>query len=298
MYDLHIHSNYSDGSDDYITILKKAKSLGLKYISITDHDNCKVYEKIADDDITKYYPGKLIPGVELQANILGFSIELLGYFVDYKIINQEVKKIYKSFDVINRIELERLYTRCVLLGMKFDSNILNKYNESKYYYATEFLHTEMKKNMYNKQFVPDEDSWEKESVFFKRHTSNINSPFYIDESDLIPSVENVINLIKKAGGLVFIPHIYQYEENANKILDELINKYEIDGIECYYPSFSNLQTEYLTKYCQTLNKYISGGTDYHGNNRPNISLGTGNGNSFITDKNIQIWIDKKMAEKY
>lgn len=298
MFDLHIHSNCSDGSDDYITILKKAEDLSLKYISITDHDNCKVYEEISKDDVKKYYSGVLIPGVELQASILGFSIELLGYFVDYKIINEQVKKVYKSFDEINKIELERLYNKCVSIGMKFETDILNEYSKSGYYYATEYLHDEMRKNIYNKQFVPDEESWQKESIFFKRHTSNINSPFYIDESDLIPCVEEVIRLIKKADGLVFIPHIYQYEENADKILNELINKYKIDGIECYYPSFSETQKQYLKEYCRNHNKYISGGTDYHGSNRQGISLGTGNGNEFITDKNIEIWINKKMAEKY
>ena len=297
MFDLHTHSNCSDGSDDYKTILKKAEDLKIKYLSITDHDNCKVYEQMENDDITKYYSGILIPGVEMQASILGFSIELLGYFVDYKIINEEIKNIYKSFDEINKIELERLFNRCVSIGMKFETDILKEYEKSGYYYATEYLHDEMRKNLYNKQFVPDEESWERESVFFKRHTSNINSPFYIDESDLIPSVSNVIKLIKKAGGLVFIPHIYQYEENADRILNELINNYEIDGIECYYPSFSEKQKQFLKDLCKTKNKYISGGTDYHGSNRPGISIGTGKGNSFITDKNIEIWINKKMAEK-
>ena len=297
MYDLHTHTNCSDGSDDYITVLKKAENLGLKYLSITDHDSCKAYEMMKNDDISKYFSGTLIPGCELQASILGFSIELLGYFVDYKIINEEVKKVYKSFDEINKIELERLYNKCVSIGMKFEADILNEYSKSGYYYATEYLHDEMKKNIYNKQFVPDEESWESESVFFKRHTSNINSQLYIDESDLIPSVEDIIKLIKKAGGLVFIPHIYQYEENANKILDELIHKYEIDGIECYYPSFSEEQKQYLKDYCKKHNKYISGGTDYHGSNRPNISLGTGNGNIFITDSDIEIWINKKIAER-
>lgn len=47
MIDLHIHSDFSDGSDNYIDILKNAERLGLKYISITDHDNCKVYEEIS-----------------------------------------------------------------------------------------------------------------------------------------------------------------------------------------------------------------------------------------------------------
>lgn len=293
MIDLHIHSNCSDGSDDYKEILIKAENLGLKYISITDHDNCIVYEKMEKDDISKYYSGKLIPGVELQAYILGFSIELLGYFVDYKIINEEVKKIYTSFEIINKKELERLYKKCIEVGMKFDADILNEYKNSGYYYATEYLHSEMKKNVYNKQFVPDEESWESEAIFFKRHTSNVNSIFYVDESDLIPSVKKVIELIKKAGGLVFIPHIYQYEENANRILEELINNYDIDGIECYYSSFTDEQIEYLKEYCKKHNKYMSGGTDYHGSNRPNIFLGTGMRNRFITDQNIENWIKKE-----
>jgi len=293
LLDLHIHSNYSDGTDNYVEILKKAEALKLNYISITDHDNCKVYEQIENDNITKYYSGKLITGVELQAYILGFSIELLGYFVDYKIINEEVKKLYKPFQEINEIELKRLYEKCIEVGMKFESDILNEYKNSGYYYATEYLHKEMKKNIDNKRFIPDEESWESESNFFKRHTSNVNSIFYIDESDLIPSVEKVIQVIKKAGGLVFIPHIYQYEENAHRILDELIQKYEIDGIECYYSTFSEEQTKYLKEYCKKNKKYISGGTDYHGLNRPNILLGKGKGNLKIEDKEIEKWIKSK-----
>lgn len=283
MIDLHIHSNCSDGSESYKTILKKAQELSLECISITDHDNCKVYEQIEKDDISKYYSGKLITGVELQAYILGFSIELLGYFVDYKIINKEVKKLYLPFEEINKSELERLYNKCIDVGMKFNENVLAKYNQNICYYATEYLHSEMKKNIDNKQFVPDDESWEKESVFFKRHTSNINSRLYIDESDLIPSAEKVIKLIKKAGGLVFIPHIYQYEENSMKILEELIKKYSIDGIECYYSTFSDEQTDYLLKYSKANNKFISGGSDYHGSNRPNIHMGIEMGNGMINN---------------
>ena len=292
MIDMHTHSNCSDGSDDYVTILKKAEELGLKYMSITDHDNCRVYEQMANDDIKKYYSGKLIPGVEMQAYILGFSIELLGYFVDYKVINEEVKKLYKPFEEINKAELERLYSKCKEVGMIFDDDILTKYKDSGYYYATEYLHQEMRKNIYNKQFVPDEESWERESIFFKRHTSNVNSKFYIDESDLVPSVQNVINVIRKAGGYVFIPHIYQYEENADRILDELIKNYDIDGIECYYSTFTGEQIEYLKKYCEEHKKYMSGGSDYHGTNRPYISLGVGKGNLNVDESVILPWVEK------
>ena len=292
MIDLHTHSNCSDGSDSYIEILKQAEKLQIECLSITDHDNCKVYEQMANDDINKYFSGKLICGVELQAYILGYSIELLGYGENYKTINKEVENLYLPFETINNEELKRLYEKCVNIGMKFENNVLENYKNSEYYYATEYLHNKMRENIYNKQFVPDEESWKSENIFFKRHTSNKNSKFYIDESDLIPSANEVIKLIKKTGGLVFVPHIYQYEENADWILNELINNYEIDGIECYYSTFTKEQIEYLLNFCKKNNKYISGGTDYHGSNRPKISLGVG-----LEDMNIQYDVVKDWIKK-
>ena len=292
MIDLHTHSNCSDGSDTYIEILKKAEKLGIECFSITDHDNCKVYEQIANDDVNKYFSGKLICGVELQAYILGFSIELLGYGVDYKDINEKVEKIYLPFEQINKEELRRLYKKCIEIGMIFQGNVLSDYKSSEFYYSTEYLHNKMKENIFNKQFVLDEESWERENIFFKRHTSNKKSKLYIDESDLIPSAKEVINLIKETGGLVFIPHIYQYEENAEWILNELVNNYNIDGIECFYSNFTDEQTEYLLNFCKKNNKYISGGTDYHGNNRPDINLGVGLGNMNIKYDIVKEWVQK------
>ena len=51
MIDLHIHSNNSDGTDSVEEILKKAQQLDLEYISITDHDNCDVYDFLKKIDV-------------------------------------------------------------------------------------------------------------------------------------------------------------------------------------------------------------------------------------------------------
>jgi len=274
MYDLHIHSNCSDGSDDWKTILQKAEKAGLKYISITDHDNCDVYSQIEGHE--KYYSGKIITGIEMTAYLNGLIIELLGYGFDVSKMQECLRGLYLPFEEINQIELKRLYERCIALGMEFDHDVIGKYCKDKHFYGTKYLHDEMRKFEKNRELVPDIESWEKENIFFRRHTSNPNSPFYIDESDLIPSPEKVIDIIHKACGKAFIPHVYQYEENAEMILNVLVETCDIDGIECYYPSFSQAQTEYLLDFCIKRNLLVSGGSDYHGTYRPEIELGNMN----------------------
>jgi len=263
MFDLHIHSNCSDGSDSPDEILRKSEALGLSVISITDHDNCNAY---GDLDVN-LFSGEIISGIEMQAYLKGFSIELLGYDFDILKMHEALSGLYLPLETINRAELKRLYENCIKIGMRLAPNTLESYDSDKHFYATEYLHDEMKKSACNKGFVPDEESWAHENIFFKRHTSNPDSPFYIDESDLIPSAKKVIDIIHKCGGMAFIPHIYQYEENADMILDTLVTGYAVDGLECYYPSFTQRQTDYLLSLCKEKMLLVSGGSDYHGNKR-------------------------------
>jgi predicted metal-dependent phosphoesterase TrpH len=86
----------------------------------------------------------------------------------------------------------------------------------------------------------------------------------VDESDLLPSANKIYSLIKKAGGKVFIPHVFAYGDSSTEILDGLMKDFKIDGIECYYPRFSKKQTEFLLSYCRKHNLLVSAGSDYHG----------------------------------
>ncbi|MCA6070379.1 MAG: PHP domain-containing protein [Endomicrobium sp.] len=270
MLDLHMHSNCSDGTDTPIELLKKCEQRRFEYVSITDHDNCNAY-----NDVTNWaeaFSGKIITGIELQAYFKGLSIEVLGYSFDIAKMQSFIKNLYLPFDVVNNEELKRLYGVCKNIGMTFDNGVIEKYQKSDIYYAAEYLHNEIRKSEYNKRFIPDNESQERESVFFKRHISNPNSPFYIDESDLIPSAEKVIDIIHSAGGLAFIAHVFQYEEDALDVLNGLSSF--IDGVECFYPSFENEQMEFLSRFCNEKNLFISGGSDYHGTKRPEISLGS------------------------
>ena len=56
--------------------------------------------------------------------------------------------------------------------------------------------------------------------------------------DFVPDFNTASNLVREAGGLVFIPHIFEYKKNAEPILDYILQNFQIDGIECYYRNFT------------------------------------------------------------
>jgi len=261
LMDLHIHSNFSDGTSTWQDILRQAEAAGLQKISITDHDNCDVYFHITDPQ--KYFSGEIITGIEMQAYYRGFSIEMLGYEFDPHKMRDAIQGLYLPFSEINRHWFTRLVTIFEAIGIQLgDTNYTNQRH-----YSTHFLHDEMRKIPENRKKIPDEESWQSYHIFYRRHMSNPASPFYIDESDITPSADKVMDIIRQTGGKVVLPHVFQYEENAEMMLQGLLPF--LDGIECYYPGFTSAQTSRLLELCEERGLFATGGSDYHGNTREN-----------------------------
>lgn len=54
MIDLHIHTNYSDGTENCTTVLKKCEEKRLDYISITDHNTAEAYNELEKINISGF----------------------------------------------------------------------------------------------------------------------------------------------------------------------------------------------------------------------------------------------------
>ena len=91
MIDLHMHTTYSDGTESCSTVLKKCQEKNLDVISITDHNTALVYKELEKTDIPSLFKGHIIPGIELNTKALNIPIEVLGYGIDYKKMNELVK---------------------------------------------------------------------------------------------------------------------------------------------------------------------------------------------------------------
>jgi hypothetical protein len=272
MIDLHMHTNYSDGTCTVRELLEEAQKKKLECISITDHDTCLSYDDLRDENIRKLFKGKMICGCELKSIVEGTVIEILGYNVDPNMINREITKLEPTYEQINLHEVDVLLEIIKKKGYQLDmQNIhFNPKNES----GQTAIIEELLSHPENSKFK-EETNYQDPFIFYREHMSNPSSSYFVDNSGLIPTPDKVIELIREAGGLAFIPHTFIYGENSMKVFHALTDTRKVDGIECYYSKFTKEQTEFLLKFCRENHYYISGGSDYHGTYKPNISMATG-----------------------
>jgi hypothetical protein len=168
---------------------------------------------------------------------------------------------------------ERLYTNLVNGGIKLTPNTLKHWDKEKHYYATGHLHEDMKKYPENRNIITDDESWNNGIQFYRIHAGNPKSPFYTSEEDFFPPVAKIVNIIKQAGGLVFIAHPFAYGKDSISIFEGIVKDFKIDGIECFYNLHTKDQTEFLLDFCKKHNLLVSAGSDYHGSSRPHVKLG-------------------------
>ena len=260
MIDLHIHTKYSDGTDEVVEVLKKAENYKLDVISITDHNTCRAYNELETIPVEKYYSGKIIKGVELNTKLLGIPIEILGYGIDKDIMNEITSKEYLTPQKRNMIEMEKIYEKCKKANIDLGENVLENYDANMF--TSKYLHSLITKKEENKKYIDDE-TWGNSILFYRKYMSNPESLFYVDMDEYLPSLEKTMEFVREAGGLVFIPHIFEYKENSLRLLEEILENYKIDGIECYYTTFTEEQRNHLLNICKEKNLFISGGSDYH-----------------------------------
>ncbi|NLC34774.1 MAG: PHP domain-containing protein, partial [Erysipelothrix sp.] len=94
MFDLHMHTNLSDGALSVEQLLERIKENNIQPFSITDHNHALAYDYIKED--IPY----LIKGVELTTSFEGTIIEILGYHIEPYIINDWYHEFYSDTNLI------------------------------------------------------------------------------------------------------------------------------------------------------------------------------------------------------
>lgn len=287
MIDIHSHTTYSDGSSSVEELLNEAEKLNLSLLSITDHNTIQAHFELQNSNIRDKFKGKIISGIEITTTYKGETIEVLGYGFDLDTMQQFLNDNVLTFEEKQLKEYELIKNRYKDIGVIFDENNIqfNPRIES----CRPALAIEIKKHPENYKFFLNQESINTASGFTRGEVYNPKSPLYVDESSLFPSLETAIQMIHNSGGLAFLAHTFAYSPNiANELLN-IINDYELDGLECFYTTFTREQSDYLVNVCKEKGLYMSGGSDFHGTRKINHNLGTGHGNLHIDEAVVDNW---------
>ena len=106
----------------------------------------------------------------------------------------------------------------------------------------------------------------------------IDSPYFVNREYLTP--EGAIQLIQNAGGIPVLAHPLLYKLSVSQIrtMLETLKTYGIRGIEALYSRNHGTDEAFVRKLANEYDLFITGGSDFHGDNKPDIEMGTGTGN--------------------
>ena len=266
--DLHAHSTASDGTYAPAAVAELAKNIGLSAIALTDHDTIDGLEEFQKTG--EALGIETIVGIEFAAlwekyhrpeiHIVG-----LGFDPNHPALLERMKDIIESRDARNLKMCEKLSS----IGLKITLDEVAANAGGEIITRMHFANVLLQKGYIAKK----EDA-------FSRYIS-AGQPGYVEREFLSP--ELCIRTIKEAGGAAILAHPTLYNldmEQMEELCEELI-PYGLDGIECLYSTYSPAETKAISALAEKMHLLPSGGSDFHGKNKPNIHLGSGKSNLSI-----------------
>ena len=269
--DLHIHSTASDGTSTPTEIITMAQDLGLGAIAITDHDTLAGSKEALGLAIPATI--ELVTGVEISAKPIPpydfvSSFHILGYFVrlDDPVLNRTLDKLQQIRRTRNQKIVQGLNRMGVMITMEEISKGLDAGEVGRPHIATALL----KKNIVHSI---DEA--------FNQYLGQ-GKPAYVDKHRL--SCRKAIQIISDAGGVPVLAHPGLLDIDQESDLEALIvtlKEKGLKGVEVYYPEHSDQQVQCLLRIASSHDLLITGGTDFHGNLKPEVKMGIGYGDLHV-----------------
>lgn len=278
--DLHVHSNASDGTFSPARVVKLAAAAGLAAIALTDHDTTDgVPEAMA---AAEQYGIRVIPGIELSSIYEGKEIHILGLFVDPA--DPALTAMLKSF---RRIRDERNLTVLTRLAgdhMTFTQEMLTGGNPD-----TVITRAHIARAMVAAGYAASTDQ------AFKRFLKYGGRYCPCKAS---PPPDVVLGTLLENKAFVSLAHPFQYNLGDKDIrrLTEQLKGLGMQGLEVYHSSHNRNESAKLKNLARELGLLPTGGSDFHGANKPDISIGSGRGGLRVTSLLLED-IDRFRAER-
>ena len=268
MIDLHVHSNRSDGTLSPSRLVQYAVEKGLTAFALTDHDTADGLDEAVC--AAKDQPVTVIPGIEFSTSYENRDVHVLGLDIDYKapVFLSALAEFVSSRERRNEKMCEKLREHAHIdityerLLTSFPGSVITRAH-----YARYLLEHDCVKSM-------------KEA--FDRYIGD-NAPCFIPREKVTPM--QAVRLVREAGGVPVLAHPPLYhmsDADLDSLVRTLVSK-GLAGIEAFYSTYTMGEQRHMLRLADQYKLIVTGGSDFHGSNKPDIDLGTGKGNLNIPD---------------
>lgn len=259
--DLHVHSTASDGTCTPAQLVTIAKCAGLCAIALTDHD---CIDGITDAMQASHGTGlEIVPGIELSCDYRGQEIHMLGLYI--RPGDEPLALKLKEFVTRRESRNERIVELLAREGFDITMDKLLADNPD-----SVITRGNIAKYLVEHGCVKDRET------VFKEYLGD-HCRCNVPREKISP--EEAIELIHRAGGLAFLAHPLLYHMNLEALTEFVrdLKEHKLDGIEAIYSAFQPQDERDMKALADKFDLLISGGSDFHGTNKPHIRLGTGTG---------------------
>ena len=273
-FDLHTHSNASDGSYAPGDLVKLAAKSGVTTLALTDHDTVS---GIAEAQAAgKKYGVTLIPGVEISIDFTPGTMHICGYYLD--IDNTELRAGLNFVQVARRNRNPRIIEKLNVLGVAITLDEVKALAGPDQLGRPHFAQV-----LVQKGYARDTQA------AFSKYLAK-GAPAYMDKQRL--SLDRAVAMIQAAGGVAVLAHPIQLKLNSWQEYREKITELKnagITGVEAFNSYQSEEENQQFYTIATELEMLITAGSDFHGAIKPKVKLGQ-------FGKNIPIKLDDVLIQ--
>jgi predicted metal-dependent phosphoesterase TrpH len=257
LIDLHSHTHESDGTCSPAQLIAEAVRAGVRVLGITDHDTLRGFDQALP--AARQAGIELICGIELSTKLHGQSVHLLGYFLNDDHGLEDFRNWVLDMQASRRDRNIRLVARLRELG--FDITLEE----------AEARGRGLTGRPHFAQLMVE-----------KGYVSSLQQAFdeYLDETAKgyvyrrEPQFSEGVERIRNAGGIASLAHPVRVRGDIPSLVPELCGA-GMNAIEAYHSDHTAPDTAEYLGLAQRHGLLVTGGSDFHGAVKPNVSLGTG-----------------------
>jgi len=241
--DLHLHTNFSDGTYTPEELTAQGKRLGFRALALSDHDTVEGCARMA---VACGAEGiEFIPATELTAELEGHELHILGYFLDTA--NAKLLIELAQFQQVRQSRIREMVARIQKLNVPLREEavfeLANCRSPGRPHVARALVQAGLCANL--------DEAFER---FLKK-----GRPAWVPKFKM--SAPDAIDLIHQAGGLAVLAH--PVLNDCDDLIPALA-ECGLDGLECYHTKHPWAVAEHYEKMAEQSNLLVTGGSDCHG----------------------------------